>query len=318
MDLKDKTLKWVQTQGYPLEYYVTDAFRNAGFQTIQGFYVDGDKGGEPREIDVLAHVDLPVGKETVIRIESLVECKWSKDKPWVVFYGKRQPWASARITQQFASKAGQAMLWVNAGNKKIQGLDLFSVLEKSGFGGRQVVFKKEDSEDNKDLFYKIVSAVTIKSVKLRDFYNKAENFIKNEFPFVAIVFPVIVIDGPLFAMHCDDSGELALNQVQYAKLHWSGSSSWTGHAAIEIVTKEYANEFARNRCDQFVKLAKALRPAFFNLKDCWEKKSLEGLRTKSGSTGLLGMPELLRDIEMRRLKANAARLKVKNNASDAH
>jgi len=74
--------EWLEKEGYPLEFRAAAAFRRAGFNVVRGWYVDGEPGGKRREIDLLA-MDRAPGCQ--IGVDVVVECKWSGDKPWVVF-----------------------------------------------------------------------------------------------------------------------------------------------------------------------------------------------------------------------------------------
>ena len=49
--------RWLQQEGYPLEFAVASAFRSYGFRTRQGEYVGDGAASSPREVDVVASMD---------------------------------------------------------------------------------------------------------------------------------------------------------------------------------------------------------------------------------------------------------------------
>src|SRR5690349_8577664 len=96
-DLKSKVEKWINSEGLSLEYFTSLTFKKRGFRTFQSDFVDDN--GTPREIDVLAYKDYWVGS-SLFRLSCILECKWSKDKPWVVFTGEDSIIASSACIAQ--------------------------------------------------------------------------------------------------------------------------------------------------------------------------------------------------------------------------
>ena len=90
-NLKKRILEWLETQGYPLELEVAQAFQKEGFTvSVSDWYKDFDSG-EMREIDVTAlkwsNTDKPQSLQVCFRIE----CKAAHNKPWIIFLSKSQP-----------------------------------------------------------------------------------------------------------------------------------------------------------------------------------------------------------------------------------
>jgi len=82
--LKAKLRDWLRTQGYPLEMAVASAFRRNGLLVAQSEYYRDPDTHLPREIDVVVYRDSQLGNYA-LRLMLVVECKASKDKPWVLF-----------------------------------------------------------------------------------------------------------------------------------------------------------------------------------------------------------------------------------------
>ena len=71
-------------------------FLKQGFSIRHGDYVKGAKEGL-REVDVLAY---ETSIEHRLRVCYVIECKWSGDKPWIVFTSETGSMAeSACVTQ---------------------------------------------------------------------------------------------------------------------------------------------------------------------------------------------------------------------------
>jgi hypothetical protein len=122
--LSEKVLDWLNTEGFPTEFKSATAFRHAGFFAKQGMHYRSSSDA-PREIDVTATKTLR-DEKCFVRCEFVVECKWSKGKPWVVFTDESaQIGPAACVTQTIGSDAGTAILWIIAGSPAIQAMPLF-------------------------------------------------------------------------------------------------------------------------------------------------------------------------------------------------
>jgi hypothetical protein len=135
--LSDEVRRWFEKEGYPLEFRTAQVFRRNGFRTFQGYYCHG-QGQDLLEIDVLANIDVTVGNDTFFRASYVVECKWSKDKPWIVFTSPDTfVLESACIAQTVASRLGEAVTYCLAGDGSVGKLETFARRQNGGFGGRR-------------------------------------------------------------------------------------------------------------------------------------------------------------------------------------
>jgi hypothetical protein len=117
-----KVTEWLRNEGYPLEYHVAQAFYDSGFFVQQGEYIKG-RAGESREIDVLAFMDSAQDERMLVRACTVVECKWTKRKPWIAFTTPTTRMAnSAIIAQSIGSELAEAALYVNAGEPRLEEL----------------------------------------------------------------------------------------------------------------------------------------------------------------------------------------------------
>lgn len=290
--LPAKVLKWINEEGYPLEYFAANTFSRMGFSTDQGDFTHS-ASGEPREIDVAAWITRDVPSGGFVRVYNVVECKWSRHKPWVVFTSpstRKMP--SAIIAQTIGSNAAQATMWANAGNSTLKGLELFSSPESGGFGGRQALSSGQDK------FFDCLRSVTAGTVATATGYNRE---IGNAFPEACVAaFPVIVVDGDLFETHYDSIADrLDLQPRQHVRCHWRGSGHSQLSMTIDIVTKDGLAVFAEQRAADFEVLADALVKSFSELRAAYAEKKPDLVRMHEGATGMAGPPPLFHLIRMR-------------------
>jgi hypothetical protein len=149
-----KVENWLDTEGYPTEFRVASTFRKHGFHVDQGDYAEDRVTGSRREIDIAASLTMK-GEHSLQRVYNIVECKWSQDKPWVVFTSPTCSMApSAIIAQTIASHLAAAVFWTLAGDTDLNQLSLFqSQPGGGGFGGRQAFSK------GNDIFYTAMQGV---------------------------------------------------------------------------------------------------------------------------------------------------------------
>jgi hypothetical protein len=82
--LEKKVEEWLKREGWPFEVRVGREFAKRGWKVRHGEYYRDAKGGGAREIDLIATVGHR-GRDYPLNLEVVVECKTSRDKPWVGF-----------------------------------------------------------------------------------------------------------------------------------------------------------------------------------------------------------------------------------------
>ena len=204
--IEERVREWLSRQGYPLEFRTAAEFSKAGFQVRQGEYVSDTRSGKLREIDVLAdaqrrYVDQPA------RICYVVECKWTREKPWVIFTSSDKVTSGVTISQTIASELGRLLLWAAAGDSRLNSTCTFGASDKPGFGGRQAF------SDGADLvFSALQSVVSVTKAKADDWNKRLEyeqSLSQDLLPRVGVILlPIIVIEGRLFEARLEGTAEL--------------------------------------------------------------------------------------------------------------
>ncbi|MBP1142855.1 succinate dehydrogenase flavin-adding protein (antitoxin of CptAB toxin-antitoxin module) [Pseudomonas sp. PvP009] len=286
--MNDKVKQWIEMEGYPLEFSTAHKFKKRKFSVEQGYFVKGIDG-KAREVDVLATANYPVGR-SFLRIKHVIECKWSKDKPWVLFKDEKRFAASALAAQLISSSAGQAIAWIAAGSEDFKNLDMFREVGFS-FSGRQAFSK------GNDLFYQAVQGVVSNCLNIARTYDDYE-FEPEDHLLAVIALPVIVIDGSLFeATYVSDSDELNLENISHARLRWKGNEGRELNTIIDIVTSDYLDTFLDNREKEMNILMNCLGKTLAQLIQCFQEKTEKYLMITEGPRGISGRPDLLQRLK---------------------
>lgn len=286
---QEKVAEWLSNEGYPLEFSTANVFRKNGFQVHQGYYVQDVQSETPREVDVLAQMTIHLEK-SFLRTCYIVECKWSGDKPWVVFTSPQHHIApSACVTQTIGSETGETILWSLAGDKLIQSLDTFNTPDCPGFNGRQVFSKGNDT------FYCAMQSVASSANSLAKDYNRGNRTLQATLHLAIVIFPVIVIEGLLFtASYNEQTKKIDLENSEHVRIHWRGAeTSKFPFTTIDLVTVSHLEEFVSKRRIETKTLLHHMKTSLEQLQECVRVKSLEPLSVISGGRGITGLPPLL-------------------------
>lgn len=288
-DLKRRVHEWLASEGYPLEFRTAHVFREQRINARQGHHVTDRVTNSIREIDVLGD-SLLRADGVLFRAYQVVECKWSKDKPWVVFTTGRRIAPSACIAQTIGSLLGDAVLWLLTGERELYDLDLFSGEGTAGFGGRRAF------EKNQDTFYATLQAVVSNSISLvRERDHQDPKALRALPPYGCIAFPIIVLEGELFeAAYNPGSGSLDLHSVNSTRVQWRGAESWRLHATVDIVKVDHLSDFLTRRRDNVQALLSRVAPALESLRLAFEQESFAPLPKQLGATGRGAVPALFR------------------------
>jgi hypothetical protein len=289
-NLLRRVRSWLNSEGYPTEFRTASIFQKHGFHVSQGTYVPGDAEGLKREIDVLASIT-ERASSGFLRISYIVECKWSADKPWVVFASPTTRMApSACIAQTISSELGEAIVWAIAGNKTLHSLQTFLTPEKGGFGGRQAFSKGNDA------FYSAVQAAVGNSTSYVTEYDRRHRE-KGTIPEAGVVaFPIVLVDGDIFLAYFDaDLGEVKIEMTDHVRCHWRGSPSWGLLATVDVVSMHHLEVFVRKRAEETETLIPIMMNAYDEIRNLASSGSPEALTVMPGPRGFIGVPSLLRE-----------------------
>ena len=238
-DLKTRVDEWLAHQGFPLEFRAAQAFSRS-LRTFQGTYVRDPVSGQMREVDVIAtqHLEDP---DVICRTSVVVECKWSQDKPWVIFTSANGKFGrEAAVAQTLGSAFSEAVMWHLAIDQTLQDHFYQRQPQRIGFGGRQAFVEKNDKEQ----FYPAIQGVVAAAVSVATNEDPPAGHIKTAGPMIAhVVYPVIVVDGTIFECYLNGSA-VETSAVSRVRVAWRGHASRTQPVLVDIVSADALNDFA--------------------------------------------------------------------------
>lgn len=255
LDIKIKN--WLETQGYPLEMNVAQAFQGVGAHVIQSEYYVDAATSDSREIDVVAYWQDDIDG-ILVRISLVIECKSSKDKPWILFVSNKTHLASpARVAQRAASHLGRVALTLLCQNKSIQALPLFQIPEMSGYSLTQAF------TSGHDVCYAAATAVANAAAALVS-ETDSQNTRYGQLDLLEIIFPVVVTEARLFTASLESDSTLSTSEQSSGVLLWRNPLIGSPHTIIHIVSVASLAEFvetASESAKQFLELCRGkLRP----------------------------------------------------------
>lgn len=222
--LETKVANWLSSQGYPLEMLVTQAFGAAGFQVVQSEYYSDPETKTSREIDVVASIDADADTHFV-RVSFVIECKTSREKPWVVFTSTgRELHPNALVAQRSANLPGRRLLTSRAGDTSLHANALFNLHGSAAHGVTQAFASGSDAA------YVAVHSAAKASVAL------ALNPSRPKKPLFQVLFPVVVLDAPLFECALNERNEMSVKSATEGTFVWRNPIADVPHTIIDIVT----------------------------------------------------------------------------------
>ena len=230
-----KVRKWLTEQGYPLEMSVAQTMRKSGFDVIQAEYYRDPEVDAPREIDVVASVQT-VGPGVLARVEFVIECKTSRDKPWVLFSSSAFRVARpASVAQRTASGTGPKALFDLANRTEVQDLSIFSLGENIGYHVAQAFGQNTDKA-----YVGLMSAANAAKAAAR----RADQRSSTDRRLVFFEFPVVVIDGIL--LHCvlEDDNDIRFRMISDGTVAWRNPVAEFPITLIRVLTVDGLREKA--------------------------------------------------------------------------
>jgi hypothetical protein len=230
-ELESHLRDWLGKNGYPLELRSAYSAIKEGFSPRQGsHYIDPDTG-KLREIDVVVEREV-YEEEAWISFAACVECKSGADHPWIGFCQPQAARWPVRLSQ------------VNIGSPN--GLALFRLARRQGTPPDIVKFVDERrpgchgivralGKSAEDIPY----GATLSAAKAaRDFAAKSAGFAEAAHEkYFGIVFPLVVVDTPLFLCSIDLSGALTLERTEALSVSVRTGVDPADHTYVHVLTE---------------------------------------------------------------------------------
>ena len=215
-----------------------NAFRASGFSVDLSHTYDDPETSERREIDVTAARRVYPKGPYLFEISFKVECKASRDKPWVVFTDKPYPRSSfpdSAICSNVWSTVTYSFRGQNDVNNHLQKLPLFDNVY-TGYSLTQAF------TSGQDVCYKaLMSCVKASEASVQEY---DRSILSKHLYLVGVAIPVIVIDCPLFLSWIYEDGELKISEIERAVVNWSRTTAEKS-CDVHIVSKDSLQNFVK-------------------------------------------------------------------------
>jgi len=246
--LPSKIKDWLTSQGYPLEMYTLQKCREAGMSAIPSWYYLDEESGNHRESDVRASTPRAYfGDGNEFHITAVLECKQSRDKPWVVFTDDRKGhYRRNGFLRQFVP--AYVMPWWHAVADVITHNHLDYPLKPTRPIGHTLV-RVSFTKSSEDAAYSALVAVTKAAIGYMREYSSFVVRFEKEFvrPFyeLTIIRPILVLDAPLFMCALTEDGDVLLEQIDRCAVDWVTGSARISPAARSLKLSQ------RKRCPAY-------------------------------------------------------------------
>jgi hypothetical protein len=250
---KVKVEKWLNEQGYPLEYktYWSLLRRFAGNCGL-GAYVES-RDGTPRELDVYA-CDNTFGHDWrfTSHLRLVCECKYLK-KPWVLLYGNTTK--SDVITEWMHTPRSTPLQWLPSPSderpqeivKELTKAFHFSEGAWLAHSIVQALNKGKDQDQAYGSLQKITHAAW-------DYIETWESHSSKKL--YDMVFPCLVVRGPLFGAFFDPkTGHIHAKEIRIGRVCWQGCHNGTN---VDVVHESALDEYADKVRDSFTAIVRVL------------------------------------------------------------
>lgn len=242
-ELANKIKGWLEKQGYPLEMFVAQKFKEQGFKIAQSVYYKDDETGKSREIDVIAYYSY-VSNGVWFNLTFVIECKLSKDKPWVIFNNDDLFTKKDFIRERYGTKNAKKLIELIIEKEDIEELTLIGKNKSnSGYAVTQAF------TEGVDITYSALNGVNKSIQYFVGETNKTRRRMCN------IYFPIIVIDGKLFECELSESGETLVSEIKENDFTWIKSYDTHSLIQVSITTKENFETFVqklKSNCEIFI------------------------------------------------------------------
>ena len=249
--IDQRLLEWLEKQGYPLEMRVAKAFQAAGARVIQSEYYVDPVREESREIDIVADWQQWFN-HAIVTITFVIECKSSKDKPWILFVSPDARLSdAARVAQRAASRLGQQVLSTIARESSAQDLFIFRLPDAPAYSITQAFTSSHD------LCYAAATTVASAcSAQARAADRPPPQALKRLLN-LEVVFPVLVTEARLFEASLQQDSSVSLAERTSGVLLWRNPIVGLPHTIIHVLSLPALEQFiaeARTSAERFIAL----------------------------------------------------------------
>ncbi|MFI9535436.1 hypothetical protein ACIG56_19580 [Nocardia fusca] len=209
--LTAKVSKWLREQGYPLEMRTARELRARSVSATLGWYYTDVESQQQRETDIYAYArrHYPNDEYAIVQVSLAIECKSSKEKPWILFTdGPTRMTPSARRFQRFMAPDRN---WLRPFLETSERLPLLD-----GYSPHGYTLVRAFAGDNQDVAFGAMLSAAKAAAGIQCWHNTGP---RGE-TFNSIILPVLLVDAPLLQCELDDDGTERLTPIERGTIQW--------------------------------------------------------------------------------------------------
>jgi len=228
-ELEEKIKKELLKSGFPLQIFCQRCLleNNWGMSGSEWMIFDDQS---KKEIDTIGHFQEDLGKNTTIFYTLHIECKKSRDNPWI-FFKEEVPLVYPVI--QYENIALRYPFEVAHSLKDLHFYHtLFSSIYTMAFQGKG------------NQIYEAISNVLSSYQFHREFFGKHRRSRKPKFSIIEVDFFTILLDGKLYLATVEEDDSISLGEQNHIiYYHREVKYPQFRHYNIEIVSKDYFSDY---------------------------------------------------------------------------
>lgn len=256
--IEDRLRSWLAHEGYPFELRVGRVFREVGWGVEHAQLFSDLETEKPREIDLVASTQVG-DRETfsLVNISWAIECKRTSTSPWVVFVSRQREDGVPASALQMATGQLATGVMIHA-EDLIPKTATFEVPSRLGHGIVRA-FSNNKSGDPTAPYAALLCAASAAAALMR---GKEALLLRRagKAAIVSVHIPLVAIEGRLFEMEIDDTGQEAITEVDRSIVLVRSPGSATESVLVTIVTAANLQEFAAQLLADSRRLAAEVLP----------------------------------------------------------
>jgi hypothetical protein len=254
--LEERVLTWLSKQGYPFELTVGELLRTAGWEVEYGrLYIDPSTG-KTREIDVLATTRYGSKEhQSAIYFKLAIECKTSRDKPWIVFSSPIDSLFQAVPLSLFPGDLAQLAILDALPDDPSQ----WSILNLGPRLGHGITtaFSEGKKGDPSTAYAAVQGALSAAAALNAEDEKFALGMGGTNFSVVGIVMPLVVLEGSLFEYSIND-GDPQLQPASVLRVIGPNPGRLGDASHVTLMTHEGLREHAAQFAEEAAEIAARL------------------------------------------------------------
>lgn len=238
-NIKEYAFNWLSQEGFLLEMQVAKSFIDNGFDVTSSEIYQDPITKIGREIDVIASMSTMIDNHLFFDITFIIECKYSTDKPWIMFKSSSNNFLGKKYDFMHRSSSQLAkvsLLELENFDNELKDNILFAFKDSLYYGLKRA-HKGKDLMIN-EAINQVANAVQARGIKIDSFNSVYISTLEFQ-------FPIIVVQGKLFETFLSIDQKLELKEISYGRLLTSKPEFGNQRFYIDVVTFNYLNEYIK-------------------------------------------------------------------------